>query len=143
MKNHPSVKVVFYSVKDNSTKLQFICNKAKEAFQHEKRLLIVVSNLEAAKYVDALLWRFPDDGFIPHVISDVATNEWITITTQEKQNVNQATCLLNLRQAPCSLYHQFEDIYEFYDETHPQKIEFSQKRIQFYQKEGLLVMDPK
>lgn len=116
-----------------------ICAKAQEALQHEKRLLIAVPNLEAAQYVDALLWKTPEESFIPHVITQAATSEWIAITTQQHLNVNQATCLLNLCTPPSLLYQQMDEIYDLYDETHSQKIELSQQRMHFYQTKNLLV----
>ena len=90
------IKVTFYRVKNNSAKIQLICRKAQEAFQYERRLLISVPNIEAAHYIDALLWKFPEESFMPHVIAETETQEWIAITSQEKHNINQAPHLLNL-----------------------------------------------
>ncbi len=132
-------KITFYQIKDNTAKIQFICAKAHEAFQHEKRLLITVPTLQAAQYVDALLWRIPEESFIPHVITDFSTPEWIAITLQDKQNVNQATRLLNLCSELPALYQQMEEIYEIYDETHPQKVACSKQRLDQYQAHGLTI----
>jgi DNA polymerase III subunit chi len=128
-------------VKDNSAKIHLICTKAQEAFKQEKRLLIAVPNFQAAQYVEALLWKVPAESFMPHVVSDTPTSEWIAITMQEQHNVNQAVRLLNLCPTPSPLYqHQhIAEVYELYDETHPQKAELSQQRLQLYQSKGLLV----
>lgn len=134
-----SVKVTFYRIKNNAAKIQLICTKTQEAFQHEKRLLISVPNLQAAQYVDTLLWKLPEEGFLPHVIADTATSEWIAITMQDKHNINQASCLLNLCSTPSPLYPHVEEIIEIWDETHPQKMELSQQRFQFYKSKNLLI----
>lgn len=139
MKTPLPLKIAFYRVKDNAAKLQFICSKAQEAVRQEKRLLIAVPNLEAAQYVDQLLWRIPEESFIPHVVTDMPTQEWIAITLQEQQNVNQATHLLNLCPHPSPLYQYVEEVYDFYDETQPQKKELSEQRLRFYQEKGLRV----
>jgi DNA polymerase-3 subunit chi len=139
MKNNAPVKVIFYRVKDNSAKIQLIYTKAQEAFQHEKRLLIAVPNLQAAQYIDALLWKFPEESFMPHVIADAPTAEWIAITMQEQQNINQAARLLNLCPTPSALYQQVEEVYDLLDESHPQKLELSQQRLRLYQAKGLVV----
>jgi DNA polymerase III subunit chi len=139
MENKPSIKVTFYLVKDNHSKIQLICDKAQEAFRQEKRLLIAVPTFQAAQYIDALLWRLPEESFIPHVIADTPTSEWIAITLQEVENVNKAVHLLNLCPMPTSLYQQVEEIYDLFDETHPEKRELSQQRFQFYQSKGLIV----
>lgn len=139
MKNNPQVKVTFYHVKDNGAKIQLICTKAQEAFYQGKRLLIAVPNLQAAQYIEALLWRSPEESFMPHVIADTPTSEWIAITLQEQHNVNQAARLLNLCPNPSPLYQQVEEVYDLYDETHPQKSELSQQRLRFYQSKGLQI----
>lgn len=95
--------------------------------------------MEAAQYIDALLWRLPEESFIPHVIANTSTLEWIAITTQEQHNINQASRLLNLCPAASALYQQVEEIYDLFDESHPQKIELSQQRLRFYQAKGLIV----
>lgn len=130
-------------MRDNSAKIHLICAKAQEAFKLEKRLLIAVPNLQAAQYIDALLWRTPPESFIPHIISDTPVAEWIAITMQEQHNINQAPCLFNLCPLPSTLYQQVEEVYDLFDETHPQKTESSQQRLHFYQAKGLLVKHEK
>jgi DNA polymerase-3 subunit chi len=132
-------KVTFYRLKDNAAKIQLICTKAKESFQIEKRLLITVPSFEAAQYVESLLWRFPEESFMPHVIADTTTKEWIAITMQDKDNINQAPRLLNLCPLLSPLSNHVEEVYELYDETHPQKKELSEQRMRHYQALGFLV----
>lgn len=132
-------KAVFFRVKNNTDKIHLICMKAQEAYMQEKRLLIAVPNLQAAQYIDALLWRMPEESFIPHAIIDFPTSEWIAITQQDQCNVNQAPRLLNLCLTPTPLYGQVEEIFEILDETHPEKAELSQKRLRFYEEKGLFI----
>lgn len=133
-------KVFFYRVKDNGAKIKLISTKAHEAFQTEKRLLIAVPSFEAAQYVDSLLWRTPEESFLPHVISDTKTKEWIAITMQDKENINQSSRLLNLTSSVSSLAYTIEEIFELYDETHPQKKELSEKRVIEYQAKGCQIV---
>lgn len=126
-------------MKDNSAKIHLICTKAQEAFKHEKRLLIAVPNFQAAQYVQDLLWRTPPESFMPHVVADTPTSEWIAITIQEQHNINQAARLLNLCPAPSALHQQIPEVYELFDETHPQKAELSQQRLEHYQSKGYSV----
>lgn len=129
-------KVLFYPVKDNPAKIQLICNKAHESILHEKRLLIFVPNIEAAQYVDNLLWKTPIDSFIPHTIAQTASKEWIVITYQNSDNLNQAEWLLNLCHSLHPAYHQFQEVYELLDETNGEKKDLSQKRIEAYKTLG-------
>ena len=132
-------KVIFYHVKDNQAKLSLIGTKALEAFRDEKRLLIVVHSFQAAQYVDQLLWRLPPNGFMPHVIADTSTAEWIAITLQDQHNVNQATTLLNLSPSYSSLSLKMEEVYEIYDETHADKQALSEQRLKTYQSHGITI----
>lgn len=139
MTSNSIAKITFYQVKDNAAKIHLICTKAQEAFKQEKRLLITVPNFLAAQYIESLLWRIPSDSFMPHVVADTPTSEWIAITMQDLQNINQAPRLLNLCPTPSALYQQVSEVYELYDETHPEKAELSKQRLQFYQSKGLSV----
>ena len=140
MTQKPFPKVTFCRVKDNGAKIHLICTKAKESYQLEKRLLIAVPSFEAAQYVETLLWRFPEESFMPHVIADTKTKEWIAITMQDKENINQAPRLLNLCPAFTPLSHLVEEVYELYDETHPQKMKLSEERMQQYESKGFTIL---
>lgn len=135
----PHPKVVFYHVKDNQAKLSLICHLAVQAFRNEKKLLITVNSLQAAQYVDQLLWRLPMHEFIPHAIADISSSEWITITLQDQHNVNKANCLLNLGTHFPPLSLKMEEVYEIYDETHADKLTLSKQRIDAYQAKGMIV----
>ena len=132
-------RVIFYRVKENATKIQLICKKGEEAFSQEKRLLIAVPNFQAAQYIEELLWRNPRESFMPHVVTDTPTSEWIAITMQNEKNVNQATRLLNLCTTPSPFYEHIKEIYEFYDASLPEKGELSEQRLQYYTSKGCVV----
>lgn len=132
------MKVTFYRVKDNSSKIQFICRKSQEAFHDEKRLIIVVPNDQAAQYVDALLWKIPEESFIPHRISDKPSKDWIAISLYGAPNFNEASRAINLSPQPLLFTDHLEDIFELFDESDPQKKELSEKRFSDYQRIKLL-----
>lgn len=136
MKTPKLPDVTFFRVKEAKSKISVICQKIEEAFKKKKRLLIAVPNDEVAQYIDLLLWRLPEESFIPHVISSQTSKEWITITVQPTQNVNQASQLFNLCPDVNPIYEQFERVYELFDETHPQKTALSQERFSKYQSFG-------
>jgi DNA polymerase-3 subunit chi len=140
MKKNSEIKVIFFPVKDNQAKIQLICFKVQQAINQEKRILITVPTEEAAKYIDSLLWRIPEESFIPHAIAQTPVKEWVAITPHLMHNLNEAHYLLNLCPQICPIYQHFEEIYELYDETHPQKTEWAQKRLQDYQSKGLITV---
>lgn len=133
-------KVTFYRVRDNQSKLDLICGKAQEAIDQEKRLLILVGTIQAAQYIDALLWRHPVTGFVPHVITQSPTEEWIAIALGG-QNVNQASRVLNLQVEAVLKGGDVEEIYELFDETHPQKTVQSEQRLEAYRAKGHAILE--
>lgn len=132
-------KVLFLKIKDNSTKLQKICQLANEIVNQEKRLLITVPSEEAAKYIDALLWRMPEESFLPHSIVSSPSKDFVAITLIKTENFNQAHCLLNLCMEISPIFHQFETVYELLDETDLKKTQQCQNKFQEYKAKGVVV----
>ena len=122
-----SPNIVFIPVSDNAAKLKAICDIANSQFQAEKTLLIMVPNAQAAAYVDSLLWKSPEESFLPHLITDNRTGERCVITTSQV-NVNKAAVVLNLCPEACPIFSEFETVFELWDETHPTKTEQSAQR---------------
>lgn len=125
-------RICFIPVRDNASKLNAICRCVQKHFDRKESILIAAPNNEAAEYVDHLLWKFPEESFLPHQIVANLTTEPVAITTQ-MANLNQAKILFNLSPAASPIFNEFECIYELYDETHPSKAELSAKRKAFYQ----------
>lgn len=130
--------VIFIRVLDNASKTMHICKSIQHHFDQGEKILITVANDEAATYVDLLLWRLPEESFLPHLVSQQPSYEHVVITTV-KENLNKATVLLNLCQEASPIGSQFKTIYELYDETHPDKLKLSKQRKQSYQSQGFSV----
>jgi len=120
--------IIFIKIADNKSKLWRLCECIRQHFQKGERLLVAVSSPEAAKYIDDLLWRLPEESFLPHCSP---SNERIAITLSQ-ENLNSATVLFNLQTAPYAMFEQYNTLYEFYDESQPSKAELSQQRLQAY-----------
>lgn len=131
-------KVHFLKVVDNQTKLVRITQTVQKHFEQNAAVLILAPNLEAAQYIDQLLWKYPEESFLPHAIAEGPTTERIAIST-DSRNVNKATVLINLCPAVPANYHEFHTIYELYDQTHPSKEELSRQRHTFYQQNRIAV----
>lgn len=98
-------------------------------FQKKEKLLLFVEDEKAQKFVDELLWKFPATSFLPHVISDSETEEWIVIS-RTKQNLNGAKNAFNLCSTPLLL--PFRLIYDFEDLTASNKQTLSNLRFDAY-----------
>jgi len=133
MKNTPTI--IFLNVADNATKLKKLCETVRGHFSAKEKILIAVSSDEAASYIDQLLWRMPEESFMPHITSEKKSNEHIVIT-KSNENINGANVYINLRaEIPASMtgYHL---IYDLLDLTHPTKADQSRKRQDAYQTSG-------
>lgn len=130
--------VFFLQVTDATSKLGSICNTTQKHFTNREPILIAVPSHEAALYIDQLLWRQPEESFIPHLIVNVPTKELVAITTTDI-NVNQARVLMNLRPEILPRLDDFDIIYDLLDLTHPAKEELSRKRLSAYKSLNLEV----
>jgi DNA polymerase-3 subunit chi len=128
-------RITFLRVVDNAAKLQRLCGAVHYHFLRKEKALIGVSSDEAAAYVDQLLWRIPEDSFIPHAIVNGPTKELVAIT-KALNNVNQAQALINLRVEIPNNIKEYTVIYDLLDLTHPSKEEQSRKRQEAYRIAG-------
>jgi len=140
MNNRNSKQATFLLAKDNGTKLRHICETVSRHFFQQESILIAVASSEVATYIDQLLWRLPESGFIPHVIANAPLTERIVITT-EQINLNQAAVLFNLRPQIVANIHEFGVIYDLLDMTHPDKERTSRERQRNYQAAGYSVIE--
>ena len=73
MKNDAELAAVsFYNLDHDNTlaKFQTACRLAAQAYGLAKSVFILAQNDEEAKEIDNMLWEFPKDRFIPHLLSD-------------------------------------------------------------------------
>jgi DNA polymerase-3 subunit chi len=135
MKKSIDTKVIFIKVTTPLVKQRKLCDVIQHHFENGENILITVPNAEAARYVDELLWRLPEESILPHHIAEVPLEEPIVITTRS-ENLNEATVVFNLRSDASSLCGQIATIYELMDETHPDRQSSSLGRFTAYQKLG-------
>ena len=122
-----NIRIFFLRVKDNASKLHQICTTIHHHFVKRERVLVAVPSHEAAIYIDQLLWKLPEESFLPHSIGNFPTQEPIAITT-EKTNINGAEVVFNLTPGLCSQVELFKTVYELYDLTSKEKEALSKKK---------------
>ncbi len=133
MKIKPNI--IFLPIKTNQQKIKCICHYAQKHFDAQDSLCIMAPTQQAVQYLDDLLWKFPENSFLPHAIAHVKCQEKIIISTI-CQNLNDAKVLMNLCTEPCPIVEQFELIYELYDETQLEKFDQAKHRFKFYAEKG-------
>lgn len=127
--------VQFHSVSDNNSKLNKIAHTVHNHFNKHESVLIYVPSDEAAAFINQLLWKFPHDSFLPHVIAKGPVDEKVAITTIAA-NINKASVLINLVSSIPEHASEFSIIHELMDLTHPAKEELSKKRLEEYSKKN-------
>lgn len=128
-------QVFFIRVNDNLSKIQKICSLVHSHFVKKDKILIVVPSNEAALYLDQLLWKMPEESFVPHAIANGATKEQVAITTN-LSNVNQASTLVNLLGNMHPNPGSVDMIYELLDLTSKEKEEMSRQKQAAYRSAG-------
>lgn len=134
------MEVKFLRVKDNTIKLQRLCQIIQGHFRKGEAVLITVPSDDVANYVDQLLWRMPAEGFMPHGIAHGPTKDLIAIT-KTSNNVNQAKIVFNLRSEAISHLENISTAYELLDQTSPEKEEASRQRMTAYQARSLPISE--
>lgn len=130
-------QVIFFSVRETAAKLLLLCKTAAEHFNKKEPLQIIVPDRAALEFVDALLWRLPEESFLPHSCASMPTSELLVITS-ERTILNGAQHLFNLCTTP-PLNSKVKLIYDFDDLTSPEKKQASDKRYQAYREAGFQI----
>lgn len=118
-------------VKDNNTKIQAVTATVQRHFLLGDTLLIAVHSDEAAEYLDRLLWKVPQESFIPHSL--LPSSCPVTIAKTEK-NITKASVILNLRPDPFLDVKEVTILYDLLDSTSKEREELSLKRKEVYLK---------
>jgi len=131
-------KIIFFQIKDIKTKLIKIIQIAMYHFEKKENLIIQGQDEASLRFVDELLWKLPKESFLPHVVTDNKSNDFIVIT-KSKKNLNNAFYKFNLCQDLIEFDNTYKIIYDFDDYISLNKKQKSQKRYEFYKKLGLII----
>lgn len=139
MENHKHIRVTFFQVSTDEQKRNKIVQLAQDYFEKKEPLLILLPHEKALEYVDLLLWRLPQDGFLPHAIKDEPCADTIVLTTSDN-NPNHARSILNLCPTPVNNKNlSFTRIYELEDLASSHKNKSAQDRYKNYKDQGYSV----
>ncbi len=133
------MKVIYFQVKETSTKLKKIVSTAQERFSSKHSLLILAPNASAMDFIDRLLFRTPPESFLPHHAGRETTEEPIAITDQ-LFNTNQATALFNLTLDPIPATFKIDLIYELEDLTSDEAHQAFKKKFTSYRALGAHIL---
>ncbi len=134
------IKITFFQVRNINIKLEKICQTALEFFEKKEPLLIKVPNPASLEFIDQLLWRYPKDSFLPHVIKEAPCDDLIVITRSD-ENINGSDLVFNLTATPIDLSkHSFNSVFEFEDLSSSQKKQTAKEHYQLYKSQGYTII---
>ncbi len=129
-------EVIVTKVASSKQKLKWLNRSVSDAFSEGKHILIFVSSLEVAQFVDHFLWEQPTSSFLPHSIADQASQDPIVISWQ-MANLNQAEVIINLSTTAVKWQEGIEKIFELDDGSKPATQELLMAKLTYYQEVGL------
>lgn len=136
--NSFQTRIVFFQVRDSQMKLSRLTETVRSHFEKKEHLILFVEDDKTLKYVDELLWKFPETSFLPHAIADEVTSDWVAIAKMKK-NVNGARVAFNLCSTPLLIEAPFRVIYDFEDLTNPHRKNLSSLRFDAYKQAQFLI----
>lgn len=114
----------FYQVEEISSAA--IAPLLFKIIEQGKKALIYCPDNETITNLDASLWSFGRNKFLPHVTifdKDFDFSRQPIVLTNEQDNINQADYLLLLREADKNFIKKFERIFYFYNANDNSKID--------------------
>lgn len=128
-------QIDFYILKDDNleARWQFACRLAEKAWRHNRQVLIACDP-EHSDDLDALLWRFNPESFIPHSkLEDDSSNPVIICSNNDPGEHHDF--LINLASTRPSYFSRFQRLAEVVCQT-PSALEQTRENWAFYRERG-------
>jgi len=143
-------RVDFYVLKDQceEQRINMVCRLAEKAVKQSKRVFIHTDDELQASAIDAALWRFREDAFVPHRLQDVAasahsgaipsapdTSAEAVIIGSGSQPQTLQSVLINLSRTVPHFFSRFERTLEIVNQQDEVRSS-GRDRYSFYQQRG-------
>ena len=133
-------RVTFYDVPAEG-RWPLVVRMAEAAMRKRKRFLVHCADPAEARALDAYLWTFRDEAFLPHEIADgaedlVDAEAQVVIVTREVRPI-PATVLLQLTPASEAFARTFESVIEVLDHRDAALVAASRERYRVWRDSGV------
>jgi DNA polymerase III subunit chi len=117
-------------------RLQVACRLAGKAFKQGQRMLIYAPDPELARRLDAVMWSWPQIGFLPHCMAHapLAAETPVLIASGE-ETPPECGLLLNLGAECPPHFERFNRLFEIVSVQDEEKAQ-GRDRYRFYQQRG-------
>lgn len=134
MKNDVELaNVSFYQLDRNDVdaKLKTACRLAAQAYTRSMSVFVLTDSEQVSERVDELLWDFPSDRFLPHVINVEKPTYPNLVRIHHQVPDDSHYVLINLTEQPVAIAGKFERIFEI---VLPQETDSATARRDHYEK---------
>lgn len=134
-------RIDFYVLDQDGEQQQFryACRLAEKAWKAGHRIHILTASPEASHTLDALLWSFRPDAFVPHAISPAGKSTPIHIS-HERTDAIHHSLLINLQTQLPDHFSQFERLAEIVTNA-PDALNQGRDKFRFYRDRGYEIHD--
>ena len=131
-------RIFFIPILKKEEKITYLTKIVADHFEKGEKLVIQTDREETLQYVDHLLWSYPKQSFIPHALlikePFFPLSETISITKEDlTDKIKEPIACFNLTKEPL-LNTSWIKVYEFEDQSDPQKTLLSRYRFASYKK---------
>lgn len=125
---------VVFIILNSAIKSRIVCDLAEKCYLTDKRTVIFAQKEEDCKKIDALLWTWKQQSFVPHVIVPTLSEpqfEPVVLTSQIESVLGYDT-LLMLDPLPVEKLDHYQLVIDFAEKYDSQAIEQSRNRYKLY-----------
>lgn len=134
----PRIRIDFYVLPatDIGARLNFACRLTEKVYGMEHRVHAHAGSSGQARELDELLWTFRQGSFLPHTLSNSATDEVAPITIGYDEPADtDGDLLINLADAIPPFFDRFTRVAEIIDGTEGSR-QLGRERFGFYRDNG-------
>jgi DNA polymerase-3 subunit chi len=133
-------RISFYILNGEETQARqmFACRLAEKAWKQGNKIYIHTDNAAASNEVDALLWSFRDDSFVPHQLNLGTEADSPILIGHDTQPPKLMDLLINLSNTQPDFFSQFNRMAELLDDDETIKLA-GRDRYRYYQQHGYAI----
>ncbi len=130
-------RVSFYILADQQTQSRqiFACRLAEKAWKQGHQVYIHTDHAEASAELDALLWSFRADSFVPHEINSGNNTDSKILIGHDNHPPRLMDLLINLSNNQPGFFSQFNRVAELLNDDETVKLA-GRERYRYYQQHG-------
>lgn len=127
-------KIDFYQIENQETVLGFSCRLIEKIYRDGREVYVLAASLAEAEELDALLWTFRPDRFIPHALTREQTPAPVLIG-HDGEPSNHHQVLVNLSGSVPDYFSHFERVAEVVPPSEDSR-ESARRNYKFYKDRG-------